>query len=81
MKKLRLYPIKSNECVFMDPKLSTIVALYMDDIQITNSSKDGIKRIKKDLNAKFHITDMGPCTYYLGMIVKRDRQAGIIRLG
>lgn len=81
MKELGLYPIESDESVFMDPKTGTIVALYVDDVLITGPSKVGIKRVKSGLNAKFHMSDLGPCAYYLGMTVKRDRQAGTIRLG
>ena len=81
MKELGLHPIESDESVFMDPKTGTIVALYVDDVLITGPNKAGIKRVKKGLNAKFHMSDLGPCAYYLGMTVKRDRQAGTIRLG
>ena len=81
MKELGLLPIESDDSVFMDPKEGTIVALYVDDVLITGPSKAGIQRIKKGLNAKFHMSDLGPCAYYLGMTVKRDRRSGVLRLG
>lgn len=81
MKELGLHPIEADESVFMDAKEGTIVALYVDDVLITGRNKSAIKRIKDGLNAKFHMSDLGPCAYYLGMTIKRDRRAGIIRLG
>lgn len=81
MKELGLHPIEADESVFMDAKEGTIVALYVDDVLITGRNKSAIRRIKDGLNAKFHMSDLGPCAYYLGMTIKRDRRAGIIRLG
>ena len=81
MKELGLIPIESNESVFMDVKEDIIVALYVNDVLIIGLSKTGIQRIKKALNDKFHMSDLGPCAYYLDMTVKRDRVVGILRLG
>ena len=65
----------------MNVKKNIIIALYVNDVLITDLSKIGIQRIKKALNGKFHMFDLGPCAYYLGMIVKRDRVVDILRLG
>ena len=54
----------------MNVKKNIIIAL----------SKIGIQRIKKALNNKFHMFDLGPYVYYLDMIVKRDRIVDILRL-
>ena len=72
--------IESNESVFINVKKGITIALYMNDILIIDLSKIGIQRIKKALNDKFHIFDLGPCAYYLDMIVKRDRVVDILRL-
>lgn len=81
MKELGLYPIELDNSVFMNAKEGIIVALYVDDVLITGRSKAAIQRVKDGLNAKFHMSDLGPCAYYLGMTVKRDRRSGVIRLG
>ena len=65
----------------MNIKEGIIVALYVDDVLITNRNKSAIRRIKDGLNVKFHISDLGSGVYYLGIIIKRDRYVGIIRLG
>ena len=81
IKKLELILIESNESVFMNVKKNITVALYVNDILIIDLSKIGIQRIKKTLNDKFHMFDLGPCAYYLDMTVKRDRVVDILRLG
>ena len=81
MKKLELIFIESNESVFMNVKEGITVALYVDDVLIIGPSKIDIQRIKKALNDKFHMFDLGPYVYYLDIIVKRDRVVDILRLG
>lgn len=71
--------INVNLSVFAKERL--IIAIYVDDLLLTGSSPDQIKRAKLALSQKFHMTDLGECTYYLGMTVTRDRQHRIIRLG
>lgn len=76
-----MFPIESDNSVFIDAKEGTIVALYVDDVLITDRSKAAIQRVKDGLNAKFHMSDLGSYAYYLGMTVKRDRRSDVIRLG
>ena len=80
MKKLELILIESNESVFINVKKSIIIALYMNDILITDLNKIDIQRIKKALNDKFYMFDLRPYVYYLDIIVKRDRIVDILRL-
>ena len=80
MKKLELIFIESNESVFMNVKKNITIVLYVNDILIIDLSKIGIQRIKKALNDKFHMFDLRPYVYYLGIIVKRDRIVDILRL-
>ena len=49
--------------------MGILVALYIDDILVTSSSRVKIKRVKDALNKYFYMTDLGPYSYYLGMIV------------
>ena len=80
MKELSLYSIKSNNSVFINAKEDIIVALYINNILITSRNKIAIQRVKDRLNTKFHISDLGPYTYYLNMIIKRNHRSDIIRL-
>jgi len=46
----------------------------MDDVQILGPrNSPHIKPLKQALSKQYHITDLGPCTQYLGMEIKRDR--------
>ena len=52
----------------------------MNNILIISRNKSIIRRIKDDLNIKFHIFDLRFYVYYLDIIIKRDRRINIIRL-
>ena len=56
------------------------IAVYVDDLLIAGPSKDEIQEIKDTLSNRFEMTDLGPCTHYLGMTVTRDRRNRILRL-
>lgn len=81
MKEQGFTPIDADYSVFTDPQTGTIIALYVDDVLVTGPNRADIQRIKDALNAKFHMTDLGPYAYYLGMTVTRDRTNRTIRLG
>ena len=53
-------------------KKGLIIAIYVDDLLLTGSSPDQIKRAKLALSQKFHMTDLEKYTYYLSMTVTRD---------
>lgn len=50
----------------------TFIAVYVDDLLIARPSRD-IMAVKQALCNKFKMTDLGPCKYYLGMSLRRDR--------
>ena len=56
------------------------MALYINNILIIDRDKFTIRRIKDDLNVKFHIFDLKSYVYYLDIIIKRNRRISIIRL-
>ncbi len=62
-------------------KQGLIDAVYVDDLQITGSSLAEIYAVKQALSERFHMLDFGPCQYYIGMTVTRDRKNRILRLG
>ena len=64
----------------MNVKKNITVVLYVNDILIIDLSKIDIQRIKKALNNKFYMFDLGPYVYYLDIIVKRNRVVDILRL-
>ena len=59
---------------------TVIFASHVDDWTITGSSKSLIKDFKAKIGSCFHITDLGPISWLLGMKVTCDHQACIISL-
>jgi len=57
-----------------------ILALHVDNCTITGSSKSLVKDFKAKIGSCFHITDLGPISWLLGMKVTHDRQARTISL-
>ena len=70
--------LSSDLCVFH--KAGTYIAVFVDDLLIVGPSKPEITNIKEKLKHRFHMTDLGPCCYYLGMEITRDRQNRTIYL-
>lgn len=50
--------------------------LYVDDMLVACKSKEEIKRVKKMLESKFEMKDMGAANKILGMQIVRNRIAG-----
>ncbi|SLM38798.1 Reverse transcriptase, RNA-dependent DNA polymerase [Lasallia pustulata] len=48
------------------------MAVYVDDLLFVGPKKPEIKKVKQSLNKRFKITDLGPCSYYLGMSIRSD---------
>jgi hypothetical protein len=58
----------------------TTIAIYVDDLLIFGKQLSIIQDLKAELNASFNMTDLGPCAFYLGIEVTRDRKARTITL-
>lgn len=71
-------PINADLSMFTKEEL--IIAIYMDDLLLTRSSVNQIKKAKLTLNQKFYMIDFEKCIYYLSMTVTQDHQHRIIRL-
>ncbi|KAG7558463.1 Zinc finger CCHC-type [Arabidopsis thaliana x Arabidopsis arenosa] len=46
-----------------------VIAVYVDDLFVTGTSLDVIKRFKEEMSSKFEMSDLGKLTYYLGIEV------------
>jgi hypothetical protein len=57
-----------------------IIAVYVDDLLIVGPHIGQINQLKQALNKRFHMEDLGPCNYYLGMKITRDRPNRTIKL-
>lgn len=50
----------------------TIILIYVDDILITGNSEMSISSLKSVLFQQFHMKDMGPASYFLGLEITRN---------
>ena len=42
----------------------------MDDLLVTGSNEELVRKFKKDMKKTFEMTDLGEMTYFLGMEIK-----------
>ena len=59
----------------------TIVAVATDDFTIIADSLDAAQMIKRELNNRFELVDLGEISWLLGINITRDRNAHMISLG
>ncbi|KAL3246854.1 hypothetical protein ABHI18_010803 [Aspergillus niger] len=78
LRNLGFEPISSDLGIFI--RSNMYIAVYVDDLLIVGPSSAEIKKIKRSLRNRFQMTDLGPCSYYLGMSVQRDRQNRMLYL-
>ncbi|KAG9767303.1 hypothetical protein KCU88_g7475, partial [Aureobasidium melanogenum] len=71
-------PINADLGIFV--RSNMYIAVYVDDLLIVGPSIAEIKRIKRALRNRFQMTDLGPCSFYLGMSIQRDRQNRVLYL-
>ncbi|KAI3056906.1 hypothetical protein CBS147353_11111 [Aspergillus niger] len=78
LRNLGFEPIGSDLGIFI--RSNMYIAVYVDDLLIVGPSSAEIKKIQRSLRNRFQMTDLGPCSYYLGMSVQRDRQNRMLYL-
>lgn len=71
-KEPSLYQRKRNEDLL-------IVAVYVDDLLVTGSDLEMIIEFKKEMSAKFEMSDLGRLTYYLGIEVLQHNDGITLR--
>ena len=59
-----------------DGKLFFIICVYVDDLLVASNNRAKLNKLKAKLAAGFKMKDLGPLSYYLGVEVIRDRDAG-----
>jgi hypothetical protein len=79
LKSLGFQPLTSDNYIFLDSN-GNYIAIFVDDLLIIGPSLADINDIKTKLNERFHMTDLGPCKYYLGMEVTRDQPNRMLKL-
>ena len=70
---LGYHSLAEDYSVSLNPETNIIITVYVDDLLIVGASVAKIANLKAQLSEKFHMSDLGPCRYYLGMAINRDR--------
>jgi hypothetical protein len=65
--------IQADHSVFKHSN-GTVVAVYVDDLLLFGADMSKIQALKTELSKEFDMTDLGPCSQYLGMQITQNRQ-------
>lgn len=57
-----------------------VIALYVDDFFLFYNDFDEAKRLKSELHKNFHMKDLGPISYCLGMKIERNRSTNELKI-
>ena len=72
----------SDSCVYKDSGGEMfLIGVYVDDIILAGKSDKSIKEVKRALDAKFDIKDMGKLHYFLGIKFLQDEKTGNVWIG
>jgi len=55
--------------IHVSPRGRTLLLLYVDDMLITGDDVEYISQLKQQLSEQFHMSDLGPLSYFLGIEV------------
>jgi len=82
LKELRFKVLEADNGVFVKVvgEDILIVAVHVDDCLVTSSSRDLITKFKVDIDKKYKITDLGECTWLLGIKISWDHANKTISL-
>ena len=56
-------------------KEELIVDLYVDDLIVTGARAEDIDSFKREMAARFRMSDVGALSYYLGIEVRQGKEA------
>ena len=71
---------EQDHSMFIHRNRQIILILYVDDLVLAAPTKDKISWIRNTLHQKFEMTDLGNLTIFLGLEIRRNRQARTLHL-
>jgi hypothetical protein len=78
--KLGYQPLHSDECIYYNKALRIFVATHVDDFLLIGPSSSELAILKAQLSQQFKMKDLGPCKFFLGVHITRDRKNREIHL-
>jgi transposase InsO family protein len=73
-------PLQADHCLYRNPDTGIIICTYVDDFLLFGHDKAAIEVLKQQLFSTFKMESLGPCSYFLGMRITRDRDRGRINI-
>ena len=82
LKKLGFLQAAGDPCLYMASEGEMfLIAIYVDDILLAGKSITRMNTVKQALSQKFQVKDMGELSYFLGVKVIHDHNAGSVWIG
>ena len=51
-----------------------MVGVYVDELIVTGARMEDINRFKREMVARFRMSDLGALSYYLGIEVRQEKE-------
>ena len=82
LRKFGFQEVKAADCIVTKGSGNDLVVLlvYVDDMVIMSESSAAVNKTKRDLQADFKITDLGPLKYFLGIKFERSSDGHSMRV-
>jgi ribosomal protein S3 len=78
--KLGFKPLIANYYIYRHPDSELIVLTYVDDFLLVGLKGKELDNLKSALQSVFKIKDLGPCQYFVGIRIVRNRKERTISI-
>jgi hypothetical protein len=72
LKRLGYIPLFADQSVYRNAKTGLIIT-YVDDFLLIGPQGEDLRMLKLQLSEAFDMKDLGPCQFFLGVRITRDR--------
>jgi hypothetical protein len=73
LKRIGYMPLFADQCVYRSTKTGLVIITYVDDFLLVGPQGESLKMLKLQLHDAFDMKDLGPCQFFLGVRITRNR--------
>src|SRR3984957_4393431 len=73
LNRIGYLPLFADQCVYRSTKTGLIIITYVDDFLLVGLKGERLRVLKLQLSEAFDMKDLGPCQFFLGVRITRDR--------
>ena len=73
LNRIGYLPLFADQCVYRSTKTGLIIITYVNDFLLVSLKGESLRILKLQLCDAFDIKDLGPCQFFLGVRITRDR--------